>query len=147
MRRRARDLAPGQASQPCAAYNRIMFTVRRIRAFALVALFAFGFAQAAVAAMGCASMRVESGRAVMPSGEPCDMLPDSPGALGIKHCGLGDGQTTVHAPAPSGDATALPLFAIEPVAARKLTGAFAHARKTLHILGPPPFQTTQRLRL
>ena len=86
-----------------------MSSVRRIRTFALVALLVFGFAQAAVAAMGCASLRVENGRAVMPSGEPCDMLPDSPGALCIKHCGLGDGQIIAHAPAPPDDAAAIAL--------------------------------------
>lgn len=124
-----------------------MFTARRIRVIALAALFAFGFAQAAVAAMGCASLRVENGRAVMPSGEPCDMMPDMPGALCVKHCVLGDGQTTQHAPSLFDLAAVMPLFVIAPAANHKLAIAFSHAHQTLRILGPPPFQLTRRLRI
>ena len=121
-----------------------MFTARRFRLLALAALSAFTFAQAAVAAMGCAVMRVDNGRAMMPSGEPCNMMPDLPGPLGIKHCVQDEGQSTPFSPSLFTGLPVLPLLGIEPVLVQNAAAALAHARETQRILGPPPLLLTRR---
>lgn len=122
-----------------------MFTARRFRLIALAALSAFTFAQAAVAAMGCAAMRLENGHAVMPSGEPCGMLPDMPGPLSLKHCMQDEGQSTPFSPLLFTGLPVLPLLGIEPVLVQNAAAALAHARETQRILGPPPLLLTRRV--
>lgn len=54
-----------------------MFTANALRHPAGAALAALVFPQGAVAAMGCATLRVDAAHgdiADMPSGEPCDMM-------------------------------------------------------------------------
>ncbi len=65
-----------------------MFIAKSVRRVGLAALAVLVFAQGAVAAMGCATLRADphhGGVAVMPSGEPCDMLGDTPVAIALKH--------------------------------------------------------------
>ena len=127
-----------------------MFTARRFRLIALAALSAFAFAQAAVAAMGCATMRVDAAHgdvAVMPDGSPCDMMGGVPAPIILKHCGQA-ADTVVADLAPlvfSLNAPALPATALFVIA--EATRAASHAQHAARILGPPPFQATQRLRI
>ena len=127
-----------------------MFTVRRFRLIALAALSAFAFAQAAVAAMGCATMRVDAAHgdvAVMPDGSPCDMMGGVPAPITLKHCGQ-DVDTVAADPAPLVfflNAPALPTGALFVIA--DATPAASRAHHAARILGPPPFQATQRLRI
>ena len=127
-----------------------MFTARRFRLIALAALSAFAFAQAAVAAMGCATMRVDAAHgdvAVMPDGSPCDMMGGVPAPITLKHCGQ-DVDTLAADLAPlvfSLNAPALPTAALFVIA--DATPAASHAQHAARILGPPPFQATQRLRI
>jgi hypothetical protein len=126
-----------------------MFTARRLRLIALAALASFGFAQAAVAAMGCATLRADAARgnvAVMPSGEPCDMMGDTPAPLTLKLCAqTGD--------AVAGDlsvqhllgAAALP--SLQPSVRLDERAASALVQPAARILGPPPLALTQRLRI
>ena len=127
-----------------------MFTARRFRLIALAALSAFAFAQAAVAAMGCATMRVDAAHgdvAVMADGSPCDMMGGVPAPITLKHCGQ-DVDTLAADLAPlmfSLNAPALPATALFVIA--EATPAASHAHHAARILGPPPFQATQRLRI
>ena len=127
-----------------------MFTARRFRLIALAALSAFAFAQAAVAAMGCATMRVDAAHgdvARMPDGSPCDMMVGVPAPITLKHCGQ-DVDTLAADLAPlmvSLNAPALPATALFVIA--EATPATSHAQHAARILGPPPFQATQRLRI
>ena len=127
-----------------------MFTVRRFRLIALAALSAFAFAQAAVAAMGCATMRVDAAHgdvALMPDGSPCDMMGGVPAPITLKHCGQA-ADTVAADLAPlmfSLNAPALPATALVVIA--DATPAASHAHHAARILGPPPFQATQRLRI
>lgn len=115
---------------------------------ALIALAAFAFAQVAVAAMGCAALRADPALgnvAVMPSGEPCEMMGAAPAVIALEHllpdAGLGSGDASPHLP----DVVAL-LPAVNPT----LTVAHpapARAEHAARILGPPPFRLTQRLRI
>ena len=126
-----------------------MFTVRHFRRIALAALASFAFAQAAVAAMGCATLRADAARgnvAVMPSGEPCEMMGGTPATITLKHCA----QSTDAAP---GDFSPSHLFdAGAPPSSRPSIGLVAPvaldpAYHVARILGPPPFALTQRLRI
>ena len=128
-----------------------MFTVRRFRLIALAALSAFAFAQAAVAAMGCATLRAGtapgSTAALMPDGSPCDMMGGVPAPITLKHCGQ-DVDTLAADLAPlvfSLNAPALPATALFVIA--DATPAASHAQHAARILGPPPVQATQRLRI
>ena len=127
-----------------------MFTARRFRLIALAALSAFAFAQAAVAAMGCATMRVDAAHgdvALMPDGSPCDMMGGVPAQITLKQCGQ-DVDTLAADLAPlvfSLNAPALPATALLVIA--EATRAASHAQHAARILGPPPFQATQRLRI
>ena len=127
-----------------------MFTVRRFRLIALAALSAFAFAQAAVAAMGCATLRVDAARgdvALMPDGSPCDMMGGVPAPITLKHCGQ-DLDTVAADLAPLMfflNAPALPAAALFVIADATPTTSGAH--HAARILGPPPFQATQRLRI
>lgn len=125
-----------------------LFTMRRIRLIALAALASLVFAQVAVAAMGCATLRAGSTQgnvALMLSGQPCDMMADTPAPLMLKHCAqsadaaLGD--LSLHQVL---DAAAPPLRitfeAVTPV-------TLDHAQHTARILGPPPLALTHRLRI
>ncbi len=122
----------------------MMFSAKSIRLIAIFALCVIGFTQTVTAAMGCAAMRLDQGHAVMPSGEPCDMLPGIPGALCMKLCVPGEGQTAQSFPSLSADAPALPLPAVEAMLVQISATSFAHARATQRILGPPPLLVTQR---
>ena len=114
----------------------------------LVALAAFVFAQAAVAVMGCATLRADPARgafAVMPSGEPCEMMGAAPAALALEHllpdAGLGSGDTSPHFPAFM---AVLPALTVVLAVGRPASTRVDHAAR---ILGPPPFRLTQRLRI
>lgn len=126
-----------------------MFTARRFRLIALAALASLVFAQAATAAMGCATLRADTARGdvvVMPSGEPCDMMGGAPAALMLKHCA----QTV---DAVTGDLSSLHFLDLPaPPSLRPVTGhieqvSLDHAHPVARILGPPRFALTQRLRL
>ena len=127
-----------------------MFTARRFRLIALAALGAFAFAQAAVAAMGCATLRADAAQgkfAVMLSGEPCDMMNGVPAPITLKHCAQNVDAVTADLASP-----AFPLDAPVAPASVLFAGAGAasaagHAHSAARILGPPPFRLTQRLRL
>ena len=127
-----------------------LFTMRRIRLIALAALASLVFAQAAVAAMGCAMLRADTAQgnvALMPSGEPCDMMADTPAPLMLKQCAqsaeaaLGGEAAALHLL----DAAALPPLRIDAAAITPVT--LDHAQHTARILGPPPFALTRRLRI
>lgn len=114
----------------------------------LIALAAFAFAQAAVAAMGCAMLSADPAHgnvAVMPSGEPCDILGATPASLALEHllpdAGLGSGDASPHHPAGM---AVLPALTVDLAAARPASARVDHAAR---ILGPPPFRLTQRLRI
>ena len=120
----------------------------RKQLIALVALAAFVFAQAAVAVMGCATLRADPARgafAVMPSGEPCEMMGAAPAALALEHllpdAGLGSGDTSPHFAA---FVAVMPALAVVPAEAHPAPARFDHAAR---ILGPPPFRLTQRVRI
>ena len=126
-----------------------MLTARRLRLIALAALASFGFAQAAVAAMGCATLRADAARgnvAVMPSGEPCEMMGGTPAAITLKHCA----QSTDAVP---GDCSPFHLFdagappSSRPSIVLSAPVALDHAHDVARILGPPRFALTQRLRI
>lgn len=126
-----------------------MFTARHFRRIALAALASLAFAQAAVAAMGCATLRADSTQgnvAVMPSGEPCDMMGGAPASITLKHCAQS-------AEAVPGDLSPLHfLDAPAPPSLRPFTGVVApatpeNAHHVARILGPPRFALTQRLRI
>ena len=107
------------------------------------------FAQAATALMGCAALAADprgSGAATMPSGEPCDMLGQTPAPLALKHCLAGDAGVVVDGamPLPAISTTGF-ITLLSPPATTTLI-ATAHA-DTARILGPPPFRLTQRLRI
>ena len=127
-----------------------MFTVRRFRVIALAALSAFAFAQAAVAAMGCATLRADAAQgkvAVMLTGEPCDMMDGVPAPITLKHCAQNADAVTADLASPA----FLPDAAVVPASAL-FAGTGAHsaagrAHSAARILGPPPFRLTQRLRL
>lgn len=128
-----------------------LFTMRRIRLIALAALASLVFAQAAVAAMGCAMLRADAAQgnvALMPSGEPCDMMAGTPAPLMLKQCAqsaeaaLGGEAAALHVL----DAAALlPPLRIDAAAIAPVTRD--HAQHTARILGPPPFALTRRLRI
>lgn len=126
-----------------------MFLVRaRRKLTALVALTAFAFAQAAIAAMGCAALVADPGRqnvAVMPSGEPCEMLGATPAPLVQQHlmadasCGTGDAPPQL---SDIGAGGIVPVLVPQPVKAG-VTVSLCAPRN----LGPPPFRLTRRLRI
>ena len=125
-----------------------MFNARSFRRIALAALASLTFAQGAVAAMGCATLRADAAQgnvAVMPSGELCDMLGSTPAPLCMKlfaqEAPLTDGDTT-HAPA-------LPVLPVLTVTARDAGALARFVRILAHpsILGPPPYLATLRLRV
>ena len=127
----------------------MMLATRRFRLITLAALASFAFAQAAIAAMGCATLRVDTARgnvAVMPSGEPCDMMGDAPAPITLKHCAqtadaaLGDlsFHPVVDVPAP---------LTLRPSLNVVASASLGHAHHVARILGPPPFALTQRLRI
>ena len=126
-----------------------MFTAHRFRLIALTALASFAFAQVAVAAMGCAALRADTARgnvAVMPSGEPCDMMGGTPAPLTLKHCAQTSDAATgdlssLHFP----DLPAPP--SLLPVTSHTGQVSLDHAHARARILGPPPFALTQRLRI
>lgn len=126
-----------------------MFTARRFRLIALAAMASFAFAQAAVAAMGCATLRADTERgnvAVMPSGEPCDMMGKTPASITLKHCAqAADVVPGDLSPQHFLGAPALPSFrsSVDVVT----PAAPEHAHPVARILGPPPFALTQRLRI
>ena len=125
-----------------------MFTARQFRRIALAALASFAFSQAAIAAMGCATLRADTARgnvAVMPSGEPCEMMGGAPASITIKHCA----QTVDAVP---GDLASLHLDVSAPLPLQAPIGPIAaavpgHTLRAAHILGPPPFALTRRLRI
>ena len=126
-----------------------IFTIRRTRLIALAALASLVFAQVAVAAMGCATLRADGAQgnvALMPSGEPCDMMAGTPAPLMLKHCA----QSVDAAPGEAAalhllDAAALPPLRLDAVAIAPIT--LDHAQHTVRIIGPPPFALTHRLRI
>ena len=105
-------------------------------------------AQATVAVMGCIALTpaaAHSGVALMPSGEPCDMLADTPAPLSIKHCTQADAGVSADlapvlpAPVPAG------MLVLQVVATTTLlTMLRASAPRNL---GPPPILATRRLRI
>lgn len=126
-----------------------MFTARRLRLIALAALASLVFAQAATAAMGCATLRADTARGdvvVMPSGEPCEMMGGTPAPLMLKHCA----QTV---DAATGDCSSLHFLdlpappSLRPITSHVEPVSLAHAHPVARILGPPRFALTQRLRL
>lgn len=125
-----------------------MFTARQFRCIAFAALASFAFAQAAVAAMGCATLRADAARgnvAVMPSGEPCEMMGGAPASITLKHCA----QT---ADAVPGDLASFHLDVSAPLSLQAPVDPIAaavpgHTLRVARILGPPPFALTQRLRI
>ena len=126
----------------------MVITRARKHLIAFVALAAFAFAQAAVAAMGCAMLSADPAHgnvAVMPSGEPCDMLGGTPASLTLKHIlpdtGLGSGDASPHHPA---FLAVLPALTIVLAVEHPAPARVDHAAR---ILGPPPFRLTQRLRI
>ncbi len=126
----------------------MVITGVRKQLIALVALAAFAFAQAAVAAMGCAMLSADPAHgnvAVMPSGEPCDMLGAAPAPLAIEHllpdAGLGSGDASQHFPTAM---AVLPALTVDLAVAHPASARVDHAAR---ILGPPPFRLTQRLRI
>ena len=87
-----------------------MLSAQTIRRLAFTALAALVFAQGAIAAMGCATLRADAqGRdiAVMPSGEPCDMMGEAPAAVVLKHCAGDDSPVSLEAVVPTAVAVAL----------------------------------------
>ena len=126
-----------------------MFTARRFRLIALTALSAFAFAQAAVAAMGCATLRADAAQgnvAVMPSGEPCDMMGAAPAPLTLKHCAQDIDAATADL-SPHASPFDLPTLSIRVPFADAASFVSAPAHSAPRILGPPPFRQTQRLRI
>ena len=126
-----------------------IFTMRRIRLIALAALASLVFAQVAVAAMGCATLRAGGAQgnvALMPSGEPCDMMAGAPAPLMLKHCAQNADAALADASALHWlDAAAPPPLRIDPVALALVT--LDRAQHTARILGPPPLALTHRLRI
>ena len=126
-----------------------MFTARRFRLIALAALASFAFAQAAVAAMGCATLQADTAQgnvAVMPSGEPCEMMGGAPASITLKHCAQSaDAVPGDFSPLHFLGAPALP--SLRPVTAIVAPATPAHAHQVARILGPPLFALTQRLRI
>ncbi len=123
--------------------------MRRIRLIALAALASLVFAQVAVAAMGCATLRAGGAQgnvALMPSGEPCDMMAGTPAPLMFKHCAQSVGAALGDASALHWlDAAVLPPLRIDAVVPALVT--LDHAHHTARILGPPPLALTHRLRI
>ena len=107
------------------------------------------FAQAATAFMGCAALAADSrgtGAATMPSGEPCDMLGQSPAPLALKHCLPGDAGVVVDGALPLPAISATGFITMSPPPPAMALPATAHM-EAARILGPPPFRLTQRLRI
>ena len=125
-----------------------MFTVRQFRRIALAALASFAFSQAAIAAMGCATLRADTARgnvAVMPSGEPCEMMGGAPASITLKHCT----QTVDAAPGDpsSHHLDAFALTSLQPPCGPIAVAVPGRTLRAACILGPPPFELTQRLRI
>ena len=108
-----------------------MFTAHSIRRLAFAILAVLVFAQGAVAAMGCATLRADAhhgGVAVMPSGEPCDMLGDTPAAIALKHS--------------AGDDSPVSLDPVVPVAV--VVALYATLARDMRIESAPPDISLQR---
>ena len=122
-----------------------MFAAKALRRLALAALAALVFAQGAIAAMGCATLRADAeggAIAVMPSGQPCDMMGEAPAAVVLKHCAGDDSPVSLDAVLPTAVAVAL-YVAI----ARNTSVAAAPADVALQRpLWPPPAILFVRLR-
>ena len=87
-----------------------MIAAKLLRRLALAALAALVFAQGAIAAMGCATLRADAeggAIAVMPSGQPCDMMGEAPAAVVLKHCAGDDSPVSLDAVLPTAVAVAL----------------------------------------
>lgn len=127
----------------------MMFTACQFRRVAFATLASFAFAQAAVAAMGCATLRADAARgnvAVMPSGEPCDMMGDTPAPLTLKHCA--QATDTATGDIASLDALDFPAaVTLWPAAGFITLTPLDGTHHAARILGPPPFALTQRLRI
>ena len=122
----------------------------RKRFTALLALAAFVFAQAAVATMGCITLRPDASHgniAVMPSGEPCDMMGQTPAPLILQHVSPDSAGASGDA-APSLLSPTLP-FLVAKVSFTEGEGspAFLRLRHSERILGPPSLRLTGRLRI
>jgi hypothetical protein len=122
-----------------------MLRSRLLRRTACVALALFAFAQGASAAMGCAALRVAEGVAVMPSGEPCDMVPAQPGAIAVEHFSPDELVTGDAGPSlpDAGGGTILVL----PDRASAAEPRPRRAAVAQRILGPPPLLATRRWRI
>lgn len=127
----------------------MMFSRTRRQLAALIALGAFVFAQAVIAAMGCAALGPDTARgnvAIMPSGEPCEMMGGTPAPLAISICTPDTAiQADTSAPAPLAALPSAIAYALLD-AGRGQLESFA-PRASARILGPPPFRLTQRLRI
>lgn len=94
-----------------------MIRTRLLKRVAIAAICFLSFAQAAVAMMGCTTLARDPARgvAVMPSGEPCDMLGDAPAAMAIKHAGGEEGSVADDLVFPPAPALALLTLPAAPV--------------------------------
>lgn len=125
-----------------------MFTARRLRLIALTALASLAFAQAATAAMGCATLRSDTARgdvAVMPSGEPCEMMGSLPAQITLKAFSPDASATQFDA----GNSIAIPALPVlmVPMSYSRLSDGPDRATPPPSILGPPPYLATLRLRV
>ncbi|MFN0164244.1 MAG: hypothetical protein ACKVQQ_23655 [Burkholderiales bacterium] len=93
-----------------------MIRNRLLKQVAIAAIYLMSFAQAATAMMGCATLAQDPvrGVAVMPSGEPCDLLGDAPAAMAIKHVGGEDGSVAADLPFPPAPEAALLILPAPP---------------------------------
>lgn len=134
--------------QPEQAYTLSMRKASLLRRIACVALASFAFAQGVAASMGCGALRAQDNVAVMPSGEPCEMLGAVPAPMTLK----------VFAPdASTGHVDGGADHLVAHPAASFLTVALPHAGEPDHRaaprlasprnLGPPPYLATLRLRV
>lgn len=121
-----------------------MIRARLRKRFAIAAICLLGFAQAATAMMGCATLARDPARgvAVMPSGEPCDMLGEAPAAMAIKHAGGEDGAVAADLPFPPAPVMVCFTVRVPSVACAAIPPDVALDRP----LWPPPTILFARLR-
>jgi hypothetical protein len=124
-----------------------MFTARRLSRIAFFAIALFAFAQGAAGAMGCTMLRTQGEVAIMPSGEPCEMMGSTPARITLKAFApdastghADDGAQQVEQAAQSFLTVALP----DAGGSHHLA---APRRASPRILGPPPYLATLRLRV
>ena len=118
-----------------------------LRRIACVALASFAFTQGVAASMGCTALRAQGEVAVMPSGEPCEMMGSTPARITLK--AFAPDASTGHADdGPHQVAQAAQFFlTVAWVDASGPRHLAAPHRAAPRILGPPPYLSTLRLRV